>query len=239
MTEARQGSLNTEDMYGEYNKLKFVFSSLISKLNTALPVKVMKVYNNGGVAAVGVVDVEPLIQQVDGQGNSVEIGTLYNLPYMRIQGGANAVIIDPQVGDIGIAVFSSRDISTVKKNKKKSIPASARKFDLADGMYFGGILNATPTQYIQFDATGISIKSPHAVAINCDTATVNATTSAAVTAPAINLGSSGGSLKKLINDTFQSLFNSHTHICSSAGSPCAPTSTTISGSHMTSVVKAN
>jgi hypothetical protein len=239
VTEARQGSLNTEDMYGEYNKLKFVFSSLISKVNTALPVKIVKVYNNGGVTPVGVVDVEPLIQQVDGQGNSVEIGTLYNLPYTRVQGGANAVIIDPVVGDIGIAVFSSRDISAVKKNKKKSIPPSARKFDLADGMYFGGILNAAPTQYIQFDSTGITIKSPNEVKITCDKATVTATTSAAVTAPAINLGSSGGSLKKLINDTFQSLFNNHTHTCSSPGSPCSPTSTTISSSHITSVVKAN
>ena len=38
-------------------------------------------------------------------------------------------------------------------------PSSRRRFDLADGIYLGGVLNLTPTQYIALVA-GIMITSP-------------------------------------------------------------------------------
>jgi hypothetical protein len=115
------------------------------------------------------VDVMPLVSQVDGNNNTQRHGVVYGLPYFRIQGGANAVICDPVVGDIGYVVVSDRDISSVKSNAAKITgsanpsssnqvtPGSSRRNDLADGVYVGGILNATPKQYIQFTATGITI----------------------------------------------------------------------------------
>jgi hypothetical protein len=42
------------------------------------------------------------------------------VPYFRVQGGADAIIIDPKVGDLGIAVFCSRDITGVKRSKEAS-----------------------------------------------------------------------------------------------------------------------
>ena len=116
--------------------------------------------NAGGVAPVGSVDVLPLVRQVTPDGDGVSHGTVYGLPYMRMQGGANAVILDPQVGDIGIAVFSSRDISAVKATKAEALPGSARTFDYADGLYIGGVLNGTPTQYVRFATDGVTVLSP-------------------------------------------------------------------------------
>ena len=95
-----------------------------------------------------------------GDGKTVECGRVNRVPYFRLQGGANAIILDPQVGDIGMCGFCSRDISSVKNNKKASAPQSLRRFDFADGLYFGGFLNGTPSQYIQFSDGGITVRSP-------------------------------------------------------------------------------
>jgi len=138
---------------------------VLGELATATVVQVVAVTNAGGVEPVGSVDVLPLVRQVTPDGDGVPHGTVFGLPYMRMQGGANAVILDPQVGDIGIAVFASRDISSVKATKAEALPGSARTFDYADGLYIGGVLNGVPTQFVQFAAAGITIKSPTKVTI--------------------------------------------------------------------------
>jgi hypothetical protein len=72
-------------------------------------------------------------------------------------GGINAIIIDPQVGDIGIAIFGDRDLSSVIANKAQSNPGSLRRFDMADGLYIGGFLSAAPSKYVRFYDHAISI----------------------------------------------------------------------------------
>lgn len=143
-----------------YNELQFVIAQMLGRIETVMPVKVQACTNSGGISPVGFVDVVPLVNQTDGKGRSVEHGTVYHLPYFRVQGGINAVIIDPQPGDIGMAAICSRDVSAVKASKGKANPGSKRRFSFADGMYFGGFLNGTPTQYVQFSSTGITIHSP-------------------------------------------------------------------------------
>jgi len=103
-------------------------------------------------------------------------------------------MFDTQVGDIGVCGFCSRDISIVKKTKDVSNPASRRKYNKADGLYFGGFLNGTPSQYVQFNTSGITIHSPNAVVlsapdvqINSQTLEINATSSATVTTPTFTI----------------------------------------------------
>lgn len=169
--------------YSDFNNLNFVIQQLLAKVQTSLPVKVIACTNSGGVSPVGFVDVVPMVDQMAADGKSVPHTTIYNLPYSRIQGGTNAIIIDPQVGDIGVAVFASRDISRVKNTKKSGLPGSHRKYSFSDGMYLFGILNSAPTQYIQFTASGIVIHSPTAVTIQAPTVTVNASSAVNVTSP--------------------------------------------------------
>lgn len=164
-----------------------LIARMISNVRTALPVRVEAVTNAGGVSPIGRVDIRPLVGQLDGRGKHVEHSIIYNVPYMRIQGGSNAVILDPQVGDIGIAVFCDRDISAVKGGKKASPPGSARKHDLSDAIYLHTILSAAPAQYIAFSAGGITIKSPHGVTIDAPSVTV---TGGALTHNGTNIGSS-------------------------------------------------
>ena len=71
--------------------------------------------------------------------------------------------MDPVAGDIGMACFASRDISKVKATKGRANPGSKRAYNFSDAMYIGGMLNGTPTQYVQFNADGITLASPVAV----------------------------------------------------------------------------
>lgn len=167
--------LVTADYSSEIGRLQFVINNALAGIRTAMPVKVIAVSNAGGLSPVGTVNVQPLVSAVDGAGNLWPHGIIHNVPYMRIQGGANGIILDPAIGDIGIATVCDRDISTVKNTGKVSAPGSLRKTDMSDIVYLMTIIGAAPTQYVQFNSAGITITSPVAVTINAPTVTVTAT----------------------------------------------------------------
>lgn len=184
------------------NRLTYIIQGLLTRVRTCMPVQVVACTNDGGVSPVGTVTIKPLVGQVDGDGNVIDHGQLYNVPYLRIQGGANGVILDPEPGDIGLAAFCDRDISVVKKSGAAGPPGSRRRHDMSDAVYIGTIIGAAPAQYVRFHAGGIVIHSPTkvrieapvvevAAATSCTVttpvATVNASTSATVTTPTLNL----------------------------------------------------
>ncbi|MGN6312845.1 MAG: Gp138 family membrane-puncturing spike protein [Rhodanobacteraceae bacterium] len=142
----------------------FAFRAAMAQVRTTLPVKIVAVHG-GGLAPVGRVDVQPLIQQTDSAGNVMALPVLYGLPYLRWQGGTSAVILDPMAGDIGLACFADRDVSAVIATGQAAAPGSNRRFSLADGFYVGATLNAEPTQYVQFNSDGITVLSPTFVTI--------------------------------------------------------------------------
>jgi phage baseplate assembly protein gpV len=149
----------------DYNTIAFVIQQMLSKVNTCSVVQVVACTNSGGVSPVGTVDVQPLVNQMTGNRIAVPHLRVYKLPYVRLQGGANAVILDPQPGDIGIVVCSQRDITSVKASKAQANPGSFRMFNWADAIYIGGILNGTPTQYVAFAEAGVTVVSPSKVTI--------------------------------------------------------------------------
>jgi len=140
------GMLQIPNLWGDFNNVSFAIRQALAKIQTAMLVQVVSCTNDGGVSAVGSVNVIILVNQQNSAGIGLQEGQLVNLPYMRIQGGANAVILDPQPGDIGIAVFASRDISAVIATKKQANPATFRTYDFSDGLYVGGVLNGVPSQ---------------------------------------------------------------------------------------------
>lgn len=170
------GYLQPGDATTDYDATNFVITRLINRLATSALVQIQAVTTNGAAAAVGFVDVVVMVSQVDGIGDPMPHQTIYNLPYMRIQGGTNAIILDPVVGDIGLAVFCSRDISTVKRTKAIGNPGSRRSFDWADGLYIGGVLNGIPNQYMQFNSSGITVHSPNTITLTGNSIVLNGAT---------------------------------------------------------------
>lgn len=200
MTEAfsqQKGS----DIATEYATIQFIVESILSRVATSTLVRVESCTNDGGLSPWGFVNVQPVVSQLSGNSVAVQHGKLFRLPYMRLQGGANAVIIDPAPGDIGLAVFCSRDVSSMKDQgnidqvKSGSIrgvpPPSGRQYSMSDGIYLGGMLNGAPTQLIRFSADGIEVVSttkitlqaPDVEIIASNTVSVQATASITVTSP--------------------------------------------------------
>jgi hypothetical protein len=237
----------------DVERTQFVIRAALAGLRTAMPVKVLEVTNNGGVSPIGFVNVQPLVSGEDGMGNAWPHGTIYNVPYMRIQGGSNAVIIDPQVDDIGIATVCDRDISTVKNSEGVSAPGSLRRHDMSDMIYLMTIIAAAPTQYIQFNSSGISIVSPNAVNVQAETASVTTTGNVSVTAggsatvqaasavlqaASIKLQNSGTALLNLLNSLFSAWAQNHVHSNGNGGANTGTPTTAPPANGQTSVVQA-
>lgn len=176
------GTAEATDNGSDFNANTFLVWSILARVRTMQVCKVLSVTNNGGISPVGSVSLQPLVNQLDGYGNAMSHGVIYNVPYFRLQGGANAIIIDPQVGDIGWAGFADRDISSVKATKAQANPGSRRMFSMADAVYFGGILNGTPNQYIAFSSSGVAIVSPTQISMAAPTIVLQATNTIGLTA---------------------------------------------------------
>ena len=204
------GLLDHSATLDEGAQLQFIITNLIGRIQTVTLVQV-KAVNAIGVSPVGTVDVQPMVAQLDGQGNAYPHGTIHNIPYFRLQGGSNAVIIDPKVGDIGMCGFCSRDISSVKANKAPSNPQSLRRFDYADGLYFGGFLNGTPEQYVHFKEGGIDVISPGEIKLKGSKVILDAPveTSSTIEAKGDITDNSGGGGKSMAN--MRKVYNTHTH----------------------------
>lgn len=198
---------------GDWNKQRFIIQQQMSKLNTSMPVQVISV-SGVGVSPVGFVSLRILVDQVTGNDMTIQHGEITNVPYMRLQGGANAVIIDPEVGDIGMACFCSRDISAVKNARQSAPPGSRRMYDFSDCMYVGGFLNAAPAQYIQFTEGGIILHSPTKVRAEAPTVQLDGAS--------VQLGDVEATVRKLIDERLIALFNAHTHTSGGSGVPVTP-----------------
>lgn len=189
------GVASFTDFSCEYNQLVFLIRRIMGRINVGGPVKVIKVTPSGLGANVGLIDVQPLINQVDGFGTPISAGIIHNLIYFRLQSGNSAIVIDPQVGDIGFAVYSDRDMSVVKRTQAQANPGSKRRFDVADGVYFGGVLGGAASHFLEFDpVNGVRLSSTVKVQVDAPEVDLIANTQANITSPWINLSSWVGML---------------------------------------------
>lgn len=141
--------------------------ALIKDIRTAIPVEVMAVHpGTGSPPSIGTVDIQPLVQTVDGTGKLWNLGVTHNAPFSRIQSGNTAIVVDPSVGDIGLAMACDRDIKSVIAAGGIAGPGSARTHDISDLVYLFSIFSAEEiTQYILANASGITLLSPQTITI--------------------------------------------------------------------------
>lgn len=146
---------------------KFIIQQLISNVHTMIPVEVISVsVPTDTLAPIGRCSVRPLVQQVDGNNNVYGRGEIINVPYLRVQGGKNAVVLDPVVGDVGLCGFCERDISMVKRTGAEAAPNTRRQYSLNDAVYMFTMMSGTPEQFVHFKDSGIDIKSTGDININ-------------------------------------------------------------------------
>lgn len=243
MQQSTVKPMTAEESVEGARQWEYIISRMIGKAYTATLVRITGTHG-GAVAPVGFVDAVDLLQQVDGSGNGIPNVPMKNLPYFRLQGGGNAVIIDPEIGDIGIAVFAYRDISNTKKTKAEGAPASARTHDVSDGLYIGGLLNGTPSQYLHFLDSGIEVVATGDIefttpanytfngtnfTLNLTGATTTNAVAAQINAPVVTSTTitAGGDISDPLSSMadIRQIYNSHDHAItggSSAPGPTAP-----------------
>ena len=143
------------------NVLEFVVNRLMNKRCHVELASVVSCSNTPGkIGAVGTVNVQPLVNQLDGFGNAVPHGVVYGLSYFRYAGGQNGIVLDPQPGDIGLVVVADRDPSVVKSTGQQSNPGSLGRSRREYGIYIGLCQgNANLSRYISFSNSGITIEA--------------------------------------------------------------------------------
>lgn len=208
--QAYAGLAGLDTPQGEWNRLEFAIRMVQGRQATATLVKVLAVSPGPTDGEPPRVDVQPLVSQVDGAGNGTPHGTIHDLPCFRYQAGGCAVIIDPVVGDIGLAVFAHTDISSVKATRAAALPGSRRRFDWSDGMYLGAMLGAQPTSYVKIGPDGVTVQADAGLPV-----TVRTTGTVTIDAPTVALTGDltvQGDIMTGPGSTFNGKsFDSHTH----------------------------
>ena len=134
-----------------------------------------------------VVSVKPMVEGFTGGGDVIQNSIIYGVPVWRLQRGNSAVKMKPVPMDIGLIAICDRDITSVKKSKSPALPGSNRNHSYSDAIYLGGVLNAEPSQYIDFKDDGIDVVSPLRVNINGQSVSITAEDQVSVSANAIIL----------------------------------------------------
>lgn len=175
----------------DYNSFSFSIWQQLAQVNT------MELAQIVGVNDDNTFDVKPLLNSLSPNNDAVEPAVIYNVPYLRIQAGANAIKIKPQLGDIGLIGYCQRDISGVLANKSQANPQSNRKFSNSDAVYICSVGNLAmePIRYLEINDNQMTINSNVPLIINASTMIVNAdiivngniTASGDVTAAGISL----------------------------------------------------
>lgn len=199
------------------------FASSFNKLlNSNYFIRLATVTDVRGEAPNLVVDVLPLVAEVRSSDRTIIQGSqIYNIPVWRLQRGGSAIIMNPVVGDIGLIAVSDVDISVARSARKESVPGSLRSHSQSDAIYFGGVLNGQPTQFIEFTDGAINITSPNPVNITCSKANIIAPEGVDMTTSLLHVIGGGIKADKDITDNADSqpstvkqlrdAYNAHDH----------------------------
>ncbi|CAG9263986.1 Oxidoreductase [Burkholderia diffusa] len=174
----------TPEVLSAYGQARLLVEQRLAHVRTCYLAEVVGVSQAGTVAGVGTVDVQPMVSLLDSSSNVIPHDTIRGIPYMRLQGGSNGVILDPSKGDIGLVVVCDRDISSVRSNLDVSAPGSLRKHDMSDSVYVATVLAATPpSQYVCFAPDHIAVVSPTRIVLQAPDVEIDAGNSFAVNSP--------------------------------------------------------
>lgn len=162
---AYSGAQDAGSTGNEHNTRQFQIDVTQAQQRTKTPVSVIRApYDANGndipagtAGAIGFIDVHPLVNQVDGNGNATPHGTIYRVSYHRYQSGSGAFISDPVVGDIGDFIIDDRDPSIVNNTSAQGNPGSGLKSSLSNGTYHGQTRAGAPNQHFAWLAQGFNI----------------------------------------------------------------------------------
>ena len=155
-----QSSVKASNFTSDGNLMAAMFAKMLGEATFIELVKVEAV--NGETC-----DVRPLVASRSPNGAKIPTTVIEQIPFFQLQMGTSAIKIIPKIGDIGLMLCCDRDISNVVATKSESMVGAGFTHSRQDGIYLGGIalLNAAPTEYIEFTGSGINIVAPNGLHI--------------------------------------------------------------------------
>lgn len=207
-----------------------------SKLWTALP-GIIQSFNAQAMTCVVQPAIQAFVTTDDGAQVLTTLPLLLDCPVQFPAGGGCTLTFPVAAGDECLVVFSSRCIDSWWQSGGIQAQAELRMHDLSDGFALLGF-RSKPRVIGGISMEAVQLRSDDGAAfveVNPATHAINITTSSVVnlTAPVINLAAAGQTLLKFVTETFQALFNSHTHASSGSGVP----NQQMTDTHMTTTVK--
>ena len=182
----------------------------LADVHTALPAKVVS-YDHTKRKA----NCKPLIKKAYRDGTQLSLPIINNVPVVWL-GTKKGMVHFPLEKDDGVLlIFSERPLDTWLTTDIEDVPKDGRKFDLTDAIAIPGLFSFkgdsladnNDDAIVKYLDSEVRLKGDGDIVINCPD-TKN-----------INLGNS--SLKTLVNEEMQALYNNHRHnyINTDAGVP--------------------
>lgn len=126
-------------------------NKIFKDMENCLPCQVVKVHSRS------LVDVRPLIQKIDEDGNRVSRQEITNIP-VETDGAGNILMSFPvSVGSLGWIHASDRDISIFLQGYSESQPGTARMHSFSDARFIPDIM--TNFEVAEEDATAVVIQN--------------------------------------------------------------------------------
>lgn len=143
--------INQNLLFNEANQWEYVINNKLKQINTILLCEIEIINVDGSF------DVKSLTYQIGHDGVPHEPPIQFNIPKLEIRGGIAGIVVEPIVGDIVVVGYVQRDITAVKKEKKRSNPSSARLFNHNDGIILGIIGRQPPSIFVKITKDGVDI----------------------------------------------------------------------------------
>ena len=159
MTDRNTGFGSIGATQDDLGVMRFDAEETMHRIATNAPVKVLAVHDTASGPRV---DVQIMVNQIDGAGTGIEHGTIHDLPVQTVRAGNCEIRVKPRVGDVGLVSFCHSDISAVKETGDVANPGSRRRFDWSDGIYCGSVhAQGAATTFIEIDADdNVAITAP-------------------------------------------------------------------------------
>ncbi|WP_238192061.1 hypothetical protein [Methylobacterium frigidaeris] len=154
------GQLSRVGASSDGNLHRFLMDQGLGEHRTHFAAKIVAVHG-GGRDSPPIVDIQPIVKQMNGAGKSRSHGTVFSIPVTRNIGGDSVIINDPRVGDVGIFSVLDRDHSSAQANDwAEANPGSKRRGSMSDAVYHGPLPRKgdKPKQWIWFKDDGVEIQ---------------------------------------------------------------------------------